>query len=284
MTQYNYSDRMKKGLFAYYWGVINALNHINPETDKLYVNLSKLTPYYDPNYTITDNVWEYYFEQPYDDYDFSNMIASDFTTFCPDPSRFLFGLDGCGNYSLSLKSPNSSKSRILGKELTNKFIRFKPHILKKVDDFFNQNMTTNTLGIQYRGGEAFHTAHGKNQSHKMSIEYHISKIDENLNTGKYDKLFLITNDQYARDILMSHYEGIITKYDMDLLCPVGMHICNAWLHNDRNYDKGEFAVIDCILLSRCKKILATSSNLTCLSTLLTESECEFIDEHIYYTV
>ena len=273
---------MQKGLFAYYWGVINSLYQIEEE-DKLYVDFSKKTPYYDPNYQLNQNVWEYYFEQPHIDYDFSNAILSDFYSFCPNPNKFLFGLDGEGNYSLSLNSKLSNKSRFLGKSLTKKYIKFKPHIIEKVDKFYSNFMTENTLGVQYRGGEAFHTAHGKNQSHMMSIEYHISKIDENLNTGKYDRLFLITNDQYARDILMDHYNGIIVKYDIDLLCPVGMHICNAWLYNHRNYEKGEFAVIDCILMSKCKKMLATSSNLTCLSTLLSDNECEFIDEHIYYS-
>jgi len=277
-----YTDNMSKGLFAYYWGVINALNQIKNE-DKLYVDLSKKTPYYDPNYQETGNVWEYYFEQPFSDYDLLNNITCDFDTFCPDPTSFKFGLDGEGNYSLSDNSNQYAKTNTLAKRLTQKYLKLKPHIIKKIQDFENEYMIgSNILGVQYRGGEALHSGHGKNQHHMMSIEYHISKIDENLNTGKYDKLFLITNDQYARDILMNHYNDNIIKYDSDLLCPVGVHIDVPWIHNDRNYEKGEFAVIDCILLSRCKKILATSSNLTCLSVVLNGGEFEFIDKHVTY--
>jgi hypothetical protein len=61
-----------------------------------------------------------------------------------------------------------------------------------------------------------------------------------------------------------------------------MHLDIPWIHNDRNYEKGEFAVIDCILLSKCTKILATSSNLTCLSVVLSDADIEFIDTHITY--
>ena len=83
---------------------------------------------------------------------------------------------------------------------------------------------------------------------------------------------------------MDYYGDLMIKYDCDLLCPPGVHLDTAWLHNDRNYEKGEFAVIDCILLSKCAKILATSSNLTSLSIVLSgsETETEFIDTHITY--
>lgn len=277
-----YTDDMQKGLFAYYWGVINALSKIKND-DKLYVNLSKKTPYYDPNYKVTDNVWEYYFEQPFCDYDLTNAISCDFSTFCPNPDSFEFGLDGNGNYSLSTNSKYYKERSVLAKKLTKKYFKLKPHINQKIKKFERENFKGNrVLGVQYRGGEALHTAHGKNQFNLMDIDYHISKIDESLQTGEFDKLFLITNDQYARDILMDHYKDIIFKYDSDLLCPVGVHLDIPWLHKDKNYEKGEFAVIDCILLSKCKKILATSSNLTCLSTILNANEIEFIDNHINY--
>lgn len=273
---------MQKGLFAYYWGVINALSKMGNE-DKLYVDLSKKTPYYDPNYNITDNVWEYYFEQPFSDYDLTNMIACNFDTFCPNPVSFEFGLDGDGNYSLSSNSKYYKERSILSKKLTKKYLKLKPQVNQKIENFEKEYFEGNSiLGIQYRGGEAFHTAHAKGQFNLMSIEYHISKIDENLQTDKYDKVLLITNDQYARDVLINHYGDMMIKYDSDLLCPIGMHLDIPWIHNDRNYEKGEFSVIDCILLSKCKKILATSSNLTCLSTILCEGEVEFIDKHINY--
>lgn len=277
-----YTDDMQKGLFAYYWGVINALSKIGND-DKLYVDLSKKTPYYDSNYEVTDNVWEYYFEQPFSDYDLNNAIPCDFSTFCPNSGSFEFGMDGNGNYSLSTSSAFYKERSTLSKNLTEKYFKLKPHVNQKIENFERENFEgNNVLGVQYRGGEAFHTAHAKEQFNLMTVEYHISKIDENLHTGKYDKVFLITNDQYARDVLMNHYKDVMVKYDSDLLCPVGMHIDVPWIHNDRNYEKGEFAVIDCILLSKCKKILATSSNLTCLSTLLSEGEVEFIDSHVKY--
>lgn len=277
-----YTDDMQKGLFAYFWGVINALSKIEND-DKLYVNLSKKTSYYDKNYEATDNVWEYYFEQPFLDYDLTNSTSCNFSTFCPNPQSFEFGLDGSGNYSLSTTSKFYKERSILSKNLVKKYFKLKPHVIQKIINFEKENFKENRiLGIHYRGGEAFHTGHAKNQNNIMSIEYHISKINENLNTGNYDKLFLITNDKYARDILMNHYSDIIIKYDIDLLCPVGMHLDISWIHNDRNYEKGEFAVIDCILLSKCKKILATSSNLTCLSCVLCENEVEFIDKNIIY--
>ena len=263
----------ERGLFAFFWCVIEVLHLLN-ESDKLYVDLRKIPPYYDANYKETDNVWEYYFEQP------CGLTSEDDCTpikFDRDMvSKMIFSLRG-GKYNLQI----SEEAREIANRIIQKCIRFKPHIHKKVEDFYGENFKDKTiLGVHARGGLHFTTGHGRGQSHLMNMEYYFDRIDKEL--YNFDKLFLITPDMPIRNAFIEKYGDKLVFYNSDLLVPIsGIEL--AWEHRDRNYEKGEVAVVESILLSKCSKMLVTGGNLSCLSIFLTDSEYEWIDEHITYS-
>jgi hypothetical protein len=273
-------DFVVRGLFAYFWTVADVLRRLNDD-DLLFVDLRKIGPYYDPNYKPTDNVWEYYFEQPcgltLDCYDIEHttLIYNEYEV----RNNLIFGPQ-YGNYSLSDNLEDKDRlyrTKREAKKVITKFIRFQPHILEKVDKFYKTYFTNNVLGVHVRYGEMFTRGHS-NATQLMCSEYYYPYIDKELDL--YDKLLLITNNLSIREDFIIRYGNKLIYYDCNLLSTTD--IDNTWLHNDRNYDKGEFAVIDCILLSMCQKKLVTASNLGCLSTLLNDNPCEFIDKGIYY--
>lgn len=275
--KYIYIDNSSKGLFAYVWGVMNALHHLK-EGDVLYVNLNQMTPYFDPNYQNTKNVWEYYFKQPFDQItDLENYEVIELHSLGP----LLFALDGEGNYGLSPNSRFYEERTAQAKTVLQKYFKLQSHVLDKIENFYSEYMEgKKVLGIHYRGGEAFHHGHGKFQFNKMDLQHHYDWVDKYIDD--YDKLLLITNDEIAKNSFTEKYGQKLIRYDCDLLCPPGDHRDLTWLHCDRNYEKGEFATIECILFSKCDKLLATSSNLGCLSILISNGNFEYIDSNVQY--
>lgn len=266
---YLYKDAYsERGLFAYFWCVVDALSNLNDD-DELYVDLKKTTPYFDPNYSQTDNVWEYYFEQMSDSLNRYDVIYE----FNSDKiSNLKFGIEN-GKYVLQY-----DRDRIaLAKKLIKKYIRFKSHILDKKKKFVDEFFAGNTiLGVHVRAGDHFTVGHGRN--FKLTNEFYFNQIDELLHN--YDKLFLITNNMDIRVKFIEKYGNKLVYYDNKFLSLSGVDI--TWEHRDNNYQKGEGAVLDCLLFSECNMLLATASNLGCLSVMLTENEYKYIDEHVRY--
>ncbi|MBU1082724.1 MAG: hypothetical protein KKB59_19720 [Spirochaetes bacterium] len=276
MKKYVYIDDCwpARGLFAFYWCVMDVLRTIDRPDCGLFVELSKKTLYYDPNYTKTDNVWEYYFEQP------SNIQLDEtcekihYTA--ERAKKLIFGLTN-GRYAMQ-----ESQSIIeLGKHLTKKYTRFKQHIIEKAEKFETKNFKgKKILGVHVRGGAHFTTGHARGQG--LPLEYYYQKVDEHL--PEYDSVFLITPDMPTRNAFADRYRSNLLHYDSDVISKQwGME---AEVQNmDRNYEKGETAILECILLSRCNKMLLTGSNLGCLSMVLKDdsSSYEFIDKHVRYS-
>jgi hypothetical protein len=273
---YIYQDDLcDRGLFAYFWTVVDVLKRLK-EDDVLFVDLRERGPFYDPKYEPTNNVWEYYFQQPFnltlDTYNQEHTVVKyDGYELAKD---FIFGLSE-NHYTLSYE-PNS---RSIAKQLVEKHIRFQPHIMKIVNDFaLNNFQNKKILGLHVRAGNMFIQGHAHGFTQFMTAEHFYPYVDKELD--QYDNLFLITNTLRIRDSFISRYGNRLVYFDTDTLAPCDLDV--TWLHQDKNYAKGEAAVVECVLLSLCNKMLVTGSNLGCLSTLLSNNEYEFIDQEVIY--
>ena len=261
-----------RGLLAYFWCVIDVLRTLGEE-DKLFVDLSNRSLYYDPGYLDTNNVWEYYFEQP------SNLDSSEGC----DPifydvnraKKLVFGLKN-GRYSIQ----SDLKVFKMAKKLVEENIRFKPHIISKVDDFVNTNFKEEKiLGVHVRGGAHLITGHGKGQSGKLDLKHYFRNINKQF--ADYTKLFLMTADGGIREIFKSEYGAKLLFFPGVISPGIGKEAEKQ--NMDKNYLKGETAIIESILLSKCDKMILTGSNLGCFSMTLQEfPNWEIIDSHINY--
>jgi hypothetical protein len=264
---------------------MDSLNKLNPE-DEMFVDLRWKTPYFDPKYKNTSNVWEYYFQQPtgltLDCYKQEHAIIIN------DELRAktlnLFGVDNTKNkYALA-----AYEDRIaIGKELIRKYLKPQPHIEKLVNDFYNGYFNNKKiLGIHNRGGFHYINGHAANQQHLFDYNYYFSVIDRQLDN--FDNVFLICNDAETKLAFKQRYGSELITYQYDCL---GTTKTFGYLHpgsgnyvpiNYEGYKAGESAAIDCLLLSKCDKKLIVNSNLSLASALLNDNPYEFIDEHIIY--
>jgi hypothetical protein len=132
-----------------------------------------------------------------------------------------------------------------------------------------------TIGVHVRRTD--HHIHGD----ILPDEYYFEKIDKNLETGKYDNIFLATDEYKIVDSFRKKYgdklftNENITRSHTDVTIP----FCNY-------EDKDKLAVDifkEGIALSRCDKMIFTSSNVSTYSRLIRpEMECEQIDTHLQF--
>ncbi len=153
-----------------------------------------------------------------------------------------------------------SKERIT--ELLHKYVHVKPHILEKVNSFCAKNLCGHhVVGIHYRGTDKI--------TEVPLISY--DKIQQAF-TNVYDNLS--TAEQKNIIVYIATDDNLFLNYMLESLSvPI---IYNDFVRSDDNhavhwgcddkyksiYQKGEEALLDCLVLSKCAILIRTSS---CLS-------------------
>jgi hypothetical protein len=143
--------------------------------------------------------------------------------------------------------------------LTKKYVHVKPAVEKKVQDFINENFTADfILGIHFRGTDKYL------ESPRVPYEImvcEINKVIAELNLQNY-QLFVATDEMGFITYLEAMYPGKVI-YTSAIRSATGnaIHVTSG-----NNHRKGEEAIVDCLLLSRCNYLLRTSSNLSLCST------------------
>ncbi len=225
------------GLFSLFNTVLGALDFMETSDSccGLRVDFEDKGLYYDKKYG--ENWWEYYFEP----IDVGEKTVVDKKFF--DYKKLIFSWHA-----------EFGISRERGNELIRKYIFLKPHIQKKIDAFYATNFQEcYVIGVHYRGtdkcGEADIVPYRDVYEHLQSI------IKKQPNY----KIFIATDDFYFLDYMHSCFSGDIIAIDA-IRSDEGAAI--HYTEKNRNYKKGEDAVIDCILLSKCDLLLKTASNLS----------------------
>jgi hypothetical protein len=225
------------GFFSVFNTVLGALNSYDKAQDKhgFIVDFEDQGFFYDPK--LGPNWWDYYFEpiqiEPLHEPEIK------FKTY----KTIVF------SFYAQLKM-----ARERGHELIQKYIKIKPHIQKKVDTFvqeyFNGNMV---IGIHYRATDKVTEAPLVDyQSVKDLLAQEIQSNDQIL-------LFIATDDEKFLQYMYQQFPGRIVATNA-LRSSDG----NA-VHSDLKkspYQKGEEALIDCLLLAQCSKLYKTASNLS----------------------
>lgn len=132
-----------------------------------------------------------------------------------------------------------------------------------------------SIGVHVRRTD--HAIHGD----ILPDEYYFEKIDANLNTGKYENIFLATDEYKIVESFKNKYGSIlftnedITRSNTDVTIP----FCNY-----ENKDKLAVDIFkEGIALSKCDKLIFTSSNVSTYVRLINpHMENEQIDTHIKF--
>lgn len=241
-------ESRNKGLFS---NVLHTLLYVDwsykegriPITDwKIYFYLKN----------FNDNVWDYYFE-PVSEYKISDITKEDDVIEC------------CGKWARSafvtknIGSPETG-SRIFINKFVEKYLKIKPYILEKINNFYALNMqNSNIIGVHLRNKVFIDPAYGKR----------IDFIKEYLSKNPTSKIFIATESTSCIDMMVKEFGDKIIYYP----CNREAMVDNTELNN---YDldqlgsskikehpwNGEDSIIDCILLSKCNFLLHGHSNLT----------------------
>lgn len=193
--------------------------------------------YYDHAYG--PNWWQYYFEPI-----MINVAA---------PSKIFSNQD---LYSFALSSLYQMSCE-RGNELIKKYIRIKPHLQKKIDNYLGTLFKNDkVIGVHYRGTDKVVEAP------PLPYDIVVKCIKNEVEKDKNIKIFVATDEERFLQTMIKNFPGKVIFIDTHRSTDGKPVHYSSY----SNYRKGEDALVDCILLSLCCKLYRTSSNLSAAST------------------
>ena len=154
-----------------------------------------------------------------------------------------------------------------GFALIQKYIRFKPSILQRVEEFEKAHFQKHVvIGVHFRGTDKL-----EKEASFITHSDVFRRVQEAvrpliLKRVKY-KVFLATDEQKMVDVMRAVFSTHLCYQPNALRAKKG----DPPPHFDFAYDRylcGEEALVDCILLSKCDLLIRTSSNLSLWSMYL----------------
>ncbi len=237
----NLGDEM--GFYAHFCSILGLLEHFEKMGTSwagVRVDFEDRGLYYDPDYG--KNSWEYYF-QPIDIG--RDALAIERT------------LDFDQQEWCALRGERMQPARAF--DLISRYIRVKPHIQSKLDTFVRTHFDNfHVIGIHFRGtdkcGEAPRVPY---EEVYAAVRTAIGAV------GTEDwRLFVASDEQAFVDYMEDAFPGMVLSWETRRStdgCPIDLRM-------EDNYKKGEDAVMDCLLLSRCHQLIRTASDLSLCST------------------
>ena len=232
------------GMFSQFATVLGLLEHYeNCESNYagLHVDFADRGLYFDP--AIGQNWWTYFYE------------PIEFGAKCGAAEK---AIDDRLHIIFAART-EETMSRKRGAELVRRYVRVRPYIQEKVEAFVDKNFEgAFVIGIHYRGTDKCQETP---RVPYERVHAAVLKAIHECPTDRY-KVFLATDEQPFLDYMYAHFT------DRLVYCEAYRSIDGSPtdIRKGNNYKKGEEAVLDCLLLSRCNYLIRTSSNLSLFST------------------
>ena len=228
------------GLFAVFCMCLGILDQYeNSQWAGFEVNFANRGLYYDPNYG--ENWWNYYFAPIKLGWSNKNNIK----IISPEQA-------------IQLGAQIAANPRERVAELVKKYIHVKPPIISKVKGFIKKFSSPFVIGIHYRGTDKIL------EVRKVPYPYIYDKINEIISTLDSDfQVFVATDEQAFLDDISQIYPGkILATEAYRSLNGLPVHYGN----NLNQYKKGEQALVDCLILSKCHLLIRTPSTTLSLAS------------------
>lgn len=208
------------------------------EIDGLLVNCGTFGLYYDADYG--PNWWNYYFEPLC----LGNVERADETPLSKE------------HYFQAFKK-RRELTRVQAAELVKKYIHVKELIHAKVQLFATRYFKgLFTIGIHYRGTDK------QLEAPRVCYKQVFDLIEEHLPSDREWQLFVATDESCFLEAIQNQFPGRVIFCDAERSKgDIGVHFLKGG-----GYKKGEEALIDALLLSKCDILIRTSSNLSLWST------------------
>ncbi len=143
--------------------------------------------------------------------------------------------------------------------LLQKYVQPKPHIQQKIKEFKQKYFgSAYVIGIHYRGTDK------SSEAPRVPYEQVKEEVSRYLKKFKNRKvkIFVATDEQAFLDYMKREFINVVYLED-SIRSDTGFPV---HLLFNQNYKKGEDAVLDCLLLSKCNMLIRTSSSLSLFST------------------
>jgi hypothetical protein len=242
------------GLFSEMAAVVGLLEHYEMWRDRyagMRVDFLDQGLYFDPQFG--NNWWTYYFAP-------ISLGTAERAT------QRIIGEEEQIHFA---RRTEAGMSRARGRRLIDRYVNVSPKILSKVDSFVESEFRGDfAIGVHYRGTDKYQEAPRVSyESVRASIE---NAIDE-LGTDRF-VIFLATDEQPFLDYLLYQF-GDRVRYLETVRSTDGTPID---VRQGQNFKKGQDAVLDCLLLSRCNLLIRTASNLSLISAMINPNITEVL--------
>jgi len=209
---------------------------------------AKDNPYFEKKYG--ENVWDYYFE-PVSDYKYCDILTGSYkddAEYMDSPTCFVYRKGG--------------GLRAAARSYIDKYIKIKDAVQKKTQAYYKANMSgRHVLGVHMRGTDRHMDAHVDCCSPPARL--YVRQIDKYLKIRPEAFIFVATDSEVLLDEIRQRYPQKVIFYD-------AMRSKNNveavhWTLEGSPYKKGEDALVDCLLLSKCDFLIRSISNLSVTS-------------------
>jgi len=225
------------GFFSVFNTVLGALDFYErlEDCEGLVVDFEDGGLFYDEVHGL--NWWSYYFE-PICLGSQSKAGAEKFPTY----QKIIFALNAEWNML-----------RDRGNELIQRYIKLRPHIQKKLDLFTEKYFENNlVIGIHYRGTDK------KDEAPTVPYEEVVGRICKDIADQEKTKIFVATDDENFLRFMQENFPERVIATDAIRSVNEAVHLSTS----GDIYQKGEDAILDCLLLSQCSKLYKMASNLS----------------------
>jgi hypothetical protein len=229
----------KVGMFWTFLSIIGALYHFEKGVySGVKVAFGDQGTYYQPE--MGGNWWEYYFERIATPHTSGGIYTSPYGPTTGHFSDFT-------EYNIYRKKAY---------ELIKKYVHVKPHVQNIVDQFVESHFNGGpVIGVHYRGTDKYIEAPRANYD---LVDAMINEEIAKIQTDQF-QIFVATDEQAFLDYMLERHPERVIFYEDAIRSTDGYAV---HLKSKENYKKGEDAVVDCLLLSKCDLLMKTSSNLS----------------------
>ena len=268
------------GFFAYVNFVINQLiyaerNNMHPVVFFGHWSGNGENPYFSAE--RGDNMWDYYFE-PVAGLTYSDLMKkvmdrndptseADLTTLSSDEMWHLHGYDPESAYVY----PHGSEmvryeqvdqaewyetQRARARRIVERYIRVKPHIAQKVDQFVRTRFGDgNVIGLHMRGTDKGSASLPRHLMRIVKPPEYFKYIDDYMRANGSANIFVATDQQQFLSQIRNRYRERVLSFDSNR----ATGLLNPFQIRGDGYKKGEDVLIDCLLLSRTNFLLKCTS-------------------------
>ncbi|KAK3256352.1 hypothetical protein CYMTET_34509 [Cymbomonas tetramitiformis] len=262
-------NHSKAGFFAYFVFAVNQLLVAQQLGLRSYVHFGQLSGdganlYYDV--ARGENMWEYYFE-PVSEASYVNTPIEDILELDSGALWYVHQdmESSVHAYPYGVYAPLRCqpydpswwwRNRHTANEVISKYVVVKAHVLERVERFWNAEFATcpSVLGVHLRGTDKNVVIGG----HIVEPEDYFPAIDRFLKQHPRSCLYVATDSEKFRVIMADKYKGTVVFYralrsEMNVFLDTSI---------EDNYRKGEDALVESLVLSKCNGLIKPFSALS----------------------